>query len=122
VIAARFASGGFGHSLERHLERAAAGRPAALISAFTVPGAVGRSRAVEIISNAFLPVVAANGKTAAAEAAFRALPLPARYGAVRHIRSALAGEIALNARRQQGMLYLLKQYCTQGGCGRCPLS
>ena len=27
-----------------------------------------------------------------------------------------------SARRQQGMLYLLKQYCTQGGCGRCPLS
>jgi hypothetical protein len=30
--------------------------------------------------------------------------------------------MAIDFRRQQGMLYLLKQYCTQGGCGRCPLS
>jgi len=30
--------------------------------------------------------------------------------------------VPINFRRQQGMLYLLNQYCTQGGCGRCPLS
>ncbi len=43
------------------------------------------------------------------------------YGAVRHLHRALA-PVRPSARRQQGMLYLLKQYCTQGGCGRCPLS
>jgi hypothetical protein len=122
ALAARFAGRGLWPALSPSLAEAAAGRPRRLIAGFTVPGAVGRARAVEIVANAVLPAAAAAGGVVAAESAYRALPLPARYGAVRHIGRALSGRVRLDARRQQGMLYLLKQYCTQGGCGRCPLS
>jgi hypothetical protein len=122
ALAARFASPGIVAGLELLVEGAAGGAPAPLVRALVVPGIAGRSRAIEILTNAVLPVFWAAGSEALAEAAFRSLPIPVRYGAVKHIHSALAGDVPLNARRQQGMLYLLKQYCTQGGCGRCPLS
>jgi hypothetical protein len=136
--------------------------PRALVAALTVPGLVGRSRAIELLANAVLPLLAAAGpkeRVRRAEAAYRQLPLPARYGAVRHLHDAVGGGgteksavenreaakppavvrnpvsdyrtrgeppagpgVRVDFRRQQGMLYLLKQYCTQGGCGRCPLS
>ena len=138
---------------------------ASLVSALTVPGLVGRGRAVEIIANAVLPWLAALGpeqRVRRVEAIFACLPLPARYGAVRHLHEAVGAApaaesgkpnlesrksttenqsrqlpfsrrelhgregqqaaVRINFRRQQGMLYLLNQYCTQGGCGRCPLS
>jgi hypothetical protein len=122
ALAARYARRGLWAGVAPQVPEAAAGRPAALIRAFSVPSAVGRARALEIVANAVLPVAAAAGEAEAAEAAYGALPLPARYGPVRHIRAALGGDVPLNTRRQQGMLYLLRQYCTQGGCGRCPLS
>jgi hypothetical protein len=121
VLAVRFARPGIAEYLVPHLSRAAAGRPGSLIRALSVEDAIGRARAIEILTNAALPTLAAAGSETA-EAAYRSLPLPARYGGVRHIHSALAGAVPLDARRQQGMLYLLKQYCTQGGCGKCPLS
>jgi hypothetical protein len=96
-----------------------------LLRLLTVPGAIGRSRAIEIAANVVLPLLAAmhGGRhEGAAERLYALLPLLARYGAVRHLHEAVGGGVRLNARRQQGMLYLLKQYCTQGGCGRCPLS
>ena len=96
-----------------------------MISMLTVPGLVGRSRAIEMIANAVLPCLAAIGPEARArraEAAYHRLPLPARYGGVRHLHEAVGDSVRVDFRRQQGMLYLLKQYCTQGGCGRCPLS
>jgi hypothetical protein len=133
-----------------------------LISALTVPGLIGRSRAIELLANAVLPLLAAAGpedRVRRAEAAFRRLPLPVRYGSVRHLHEAVGGDekrktknenrdpaeppsvirlpvsevrapgaaadgpgVRVDFRRQQGMLYLLKQYCTRGGCGRCPLS
>jgi hypothetical protein len=122
VLAARFTTRGILASLAPLIAEAAGGRASRLIDAVTVPGLVGRPRAVELLTNAVLPVIAAAGEDSLAEAAYGALPLPARYGAVKHIHAALGGEVPLNARRQQGMLYLLKQYCTQGGCGKCPLS
>jgi Protein of unknown function (DUF2851) len=139
----------------RRPERRAA---SSLIAALTVPGLIGRERAVEIVANAVLPWLAARGPEARArraEAIFAGLPLSARYGAVRHLHEAVGGmtscesgkskseseaagfrvssferrgrdrrqaAIPIDFRRQQGMLYLLNQYCTQGGCGRCPLS
>jgi len=121
ALAGRFTLRGIQAHLTPHLAAAAAGRPAALVRALTVEGAIGRARAVEILSNAVLPVTAADDPLAS-EAAYRHLQLPARYGPVRHLHTALAGAVPLNARRQQGMLYLLKRYCTQGGCGKCPLS
>ena len=141
------------------------GAIASLISALTVPGLVGRGRAVEIVANAVLPWLAALGpeqRVCRVEAIFACLPLSARYGAVRHLHEAVGAApaeesrkpnlesristtenqsqhlpfstrefrgreghqaaVPINFRRQQGMLYLLNQYCTQGGCGRCPLS
>jgi hypothetical protein len=127
---------------------------ASLIAALTVARLIGRSRAIEIVANAALPWLAALGPEARArraEAIFARLPLPARYGAVRHLHEAVgrASEktakrksqteigpsddrvstfglgdpaVPVDFRRQQGMLYLLREYCTQGGCGRCPLS
>ena len=88
-------------------------------------GFIGRSRALEMIANVVLPYFAAGGDGALAErakAVYARLPLPARYGAVRHLHEAVGGGVAITMRRQQGMLYLLRGYCSQGGCGRCPLS
>ncbi|MEX1194293.1 MAG: DUF2851 family protein [Dehalococcoidia bacterium] len=125
VLAARFAANGPARALLAFVtlppERAAV----ALIASLTVPRLIGRARAIELVANAFLPLAAAQAtelaEEAQAEAVYGALPLPARYGAVRHLHRAVT-PLRLNTRRQQGMLYLLKQYCTQGGCGRCPLS
>ena len=97
----------------------------AMLSLLTVPGCIGRSRAIEMLANAVLPCLAAvgpEGRARRAEALYSRLPLPARYGAVRHLHEAAGRAVRVDSRRQQGMLYLLNQYCTQGGCGRCPLS
>jgi len=105
-----------------HSER---GAVTAMIAMLSVPPYVGRSRAVELLANAVLPCLAAlgpEGRARRAEALYERLPLPARYGAVRHLHEAAGRAVRVDFRRQQGMLYLLKQYCTQGGCGRCPLS
>lgn len=97
-----------------------------LLRLLIVPGVIGRSRAIEIAANALLPLLDAleNGRSErTSERVYALLSLPARYGPVRHLHEAVeSAAIEVNARRQQGMLYLLKNYCTQGGCGRCPLS
>jgi len=113
--------------------------PAASLRAWTVgggddgsPALIGRSRAVELLVNAVLPFLAASGAGAdalqgRALALFHRLPAPGSYGATAHLERALAPEggrrLTGSARRQQGLLYLLRQYCRQGGCvGACPLS
>lgn len=59
-------------------------------------------------------------------AAYGALPAPATYGATRALAGALhdARERTLvrGAAAAQGALALTRDWCTQGGCGRCPLS
>lgn len=123
--AARFASHGLMESMAPLLDEPPEWALKAFMRLLTVPRLIGRSRALEILSNVVLPCLAALGpeeRTGRAESLQRRLPRPARYGAVRHLHEALGKEVRVNARRQQGMLYLLKQYCTQGGCGRCPLS
>jgi hypothetical protein len=83
-----------------------------------------------------VPLLAAAGpeeRARRAEAIYHGLPLPACYGAVRHLHEAVgaqnvnrksengSGDLAarseagvrINFRRQQGMLYLLKQYSTR---------
>jgi hypothetical protein len=123
VLAERFAGPGLAASLIGPLaepETAAA----EIVSALLVPRVVGRSRAVEIAANSVLPLASALCGDEGAhlvEGVFAQLPLPARYGNVRHLHEAAPG-LRLDARRQQGMLYLQNQYCTRGGCGRCPLS
>ncbi len=123
VLAARFAADGLWRSLRPLLETAAEGEARKrLAAALTVAGSIGRGRALEILTNVVLPCAAALGDAGDAQRVFGRLPLAARYGAVRHIVRALGEGFPLNARRQQGMLYLLKDYCTKGGCGRCALS
>ena len=119
VLASRFGARGPWETLRPLVEAGDAGR---LVAALTAPPGIGRGRALEMAANAVLPCAAAQGLGAASEALYRRLRLPARYGAVKHIHTALGGDVPLDTRRQQGMLYLLRQYCTQGGCGRCPLS
>lgn len=123
VLAARFTGPGLAAALIGPLAapESAAG---VIVSALTAPALVGRARAIEIAANVVLPLAAALCDEPAAsviEGVYARLPLPARYGSVRHLREAAAG-VRIDARRQQGMLYLQRQYCTQGGCGRCPLS
>jgi hypothetical protein len=89
---------------------------------------IGRDRALEILVNAVLPAARASGDPQLARQAvdlYAKLPRPAAYGATRFLERALASDgirIAINARRAQGMLALHRDWCTQGGCGRCPLS
>jgi hypothetical protein len=89
---------------------------------------VGRSRALEILVNVVLPAAAASGDDGLAGRArslFARLPRPAAYGVTRFIENALASEgvrVPVNARRAQGLLSLHRDWCTQNGCGRCPLS
>ncbi len=124
ALAARFATTGFAAALAPLVEQAAEGGARALTAALTVPSLVGPARAQETLVNAVLPCLAARGDerlSRRAEAVYGRLPLPARYGAVRHLHHALEST-PVSARRQQGMLYLLRQHCSQGGCGKCPLS
>ncbi len=92
------------------------------------PAFVGRSRALEVIINVVLPAASASGDPALdarARALYARLPRPAVYGATKFIEAALASEgirVPVNARRAQGLLELQRNWCTQNGCGRCPLS
>ncbi len=106
--------------------------PRDLVASFTAGALIGRSRAIELLVNAVLPWTAAlaakQGRlelAAAARARYEELPRPARYGALAFLEANLRDgdkPLALNARRQQGLLELYKAECTQGGCGRCRLS
>ncbi|MEX1253777.1 MAG: DUF2851 family protein [Dehalococcoidia bacterium] len=128
------------------------GSPAALIAAWSAPASgywrrylapgrpamkppgalIGRSRAIELLTNAVLPWAAAlgglggyAGRAARARGLFARLPRPSRYGALSFLEANLRPgprPLPLDARRQQGLLALYKTECTQGGCGRCALS
>jgi hypothetical protein len=100
----------------------------ALIAAWSAPPHIGRSRAIELLTNAVLPWAAARAQglgrdedAAGARRAFAALPRPASYGSLAFLEENLRVG-PLNARRQQGLLALYKSECTTGGCGRCRLS
>ena len=93
---------------------------------------IGRARAIELLVNAVLPWAAAHAEAqgdsegaARARACFGRLPRPSPYGALKFLETNLRAEgrrLPLDARRNQGLLFLYKTECTQGGCGRCPLS
>lgn len=121
-LAARFASTGLAEGLMSLVGEAAGRGLRVLRGALTVRGLIGPSRAGEVLANVVLPYAAVAGDAAVARGLYRALPLPSRYGAVRHLHRAVGGRLRVGAREQQGMLYLLGRYCRQGGCGRCPLS
>lgn len=112
---------------------ASAAGPEGAIAAFVArpaddgPALIGRSRAIELLVNAALPFLAGAAEGLLAERAralYRALPRPARYGTLAFLEAQLRrpGGPPIAARRLQGMLALHREWCTAGGCGRCPLS
>jgi hypothetical protein len=123
-LAARHAESGLAQGLEPLLE----GDGAQAVISLTLRGwgrtLIGAGRATEILSNAVLPFFAAGMGRQRGQALelYGELPRPATYGLVRHLDEAVGGAVRVDARRQQGMLFLLRNYCSQGRCGSCPLS
>lgn len=93
---------------------------------------IGRSKALELALNAVLPSLLAESERdglplleMAVLRAFHALPSPPAYGRTAHLYRALRDantSLIQRADQSQGALHLYAGYCTQGGCGRCPLS
>ena len=125
ALAARFAGPGLAASLIGPLAEPETAAKA-LIEALTVPRLIGRARAIEIAGNAVLPLAAALcGEPAASRierASSRSCRCPLATGPYAISIEVTRPDVRSDMRRQQGMLYLLNQYCTQGGCGKCPLS
>ncbi|HEX5415688.1 MAG TPA: DUF2851 family protein, partial [Chloroflexota bacterium] len=104
----------FGHPLP--------GRPAALL---------GHDRASEAVVNVLLPFALARaaqrdepGLARAAWAAYRDFPRATAYEATRQLAADLGipPRHAATARRQQGLLHLVRNHCDQAGCLECPLT
>jgi Protein of unknown function (DUF2851) len=96
-----------------------------LLAAWTAPPQIGAARAQELVVNAVLPFAAARGMRQEALAALRALPAGTAYGKTAFLASNLRparGRVARNALQSQGLLGYVAEWCSQGGCGRCPLS
>jgi len=110
ALCVRFAANGPAQALLALVALPPRRAASALVRALSVAGLVGRARAVELAVNAVLPCAAARAVSAEEEShvgeVYGALPLPVRYGAVRHLHRALV-PVRPSARRQQGMLYLL---------------
>lgn len=123
-LAARYAEEGLLRGLLDALPEDGPGAVDALVVRRFGRALLGRGRAVELLTNAVLPALAARGGESRERAlrVYRSLGRPAAYGAVRHLDEAVGGAVAVDARRQQGMLFLLRNYCSRGRCGSCPLS
>jgi hypothetical protein len=96
-----------------------------LVAAWSAPPGIGPGRAQELLVNAVLPFAAARGLPRLALEALRRLPAPPAYGKTAFLESNLRpekGRIARNALQSQGLLDYVAQWCSQDGCGRCPLS
>jgi hypothetical protein len=102
-----------------------------LLRALSVTGLAGRDRALELAINAVLPWLLAAwpedlALAGSVRATFRALPAPTVYGATRPLTTALRDDrgrtLVRDAATAQGALLFTRRWCTQGGCGCCPLS
>ena len=88
---------------------------------------LGRDKAEELVLNVVLPF-AAMTPNLAEQASRLAAQLPALpvYGKTRQLEANLAksggGRRVQLALEQQGLLAMHTDWCSQGGCGRCPLS
>jgi hypothetical protein len=122
-----------GRDLQSHAlgSVAAAGKPGELIAAWQamVDGAslLGPDRAREIVLNVVLPFALLQPVLSERAMALAAsIPAAAVYGRTRFLEANLApadGKRAVRgALAQQGLLAMLGEWCSQGGCGRCPLS
>jgi hypothetical protein len=97
------------------------GSPAALL---------GRDRARDAVVNVVLPFALAVAATSddraladATWATYRGFPRPSSYQATESLATALGltSKTVGTARRQQGLLHLVRQHCEGAGCGGCPL-
>jgi hypothetical protein len=89
------------------------------------PALIGADRARELLVNAVLPLAAAEGLEVAALHLLESLPAAPSYGRTAFLESNLRpekGRIARSVLEQQGLLGLIGEWCSRGGCGRCPLS
>jgi hypothetical protein len=104
-----------------------------LLAAFLVAGGEGRpallgwERAQELVLNAVLPFVATRPRQRARCVELVAAMRPlAPYGKTAFLEANLrrrdGKRRVTSALEQQGLLGLLEDWCSQGGCGRCPLS
>jgi hypothetical protein len=108
-----------------------------LLAAWTVParrsgrgcaGALGTARATELLLNAVLPFAAAVRPDLLTHCLDLAAGLPALppYGKTAFLEANLAPapgrRPVQGALDQQGLLALHAEWCSRGGCGRCPLS
>jgi len=84
----------------------------------------GRQTALELAVNVFLPVGVAGGEWSEEDALRRwwELPAPPTYGLLRPLQRWLGLDAFPSAGALQGAFLLLREYCTRGQCGRCPLS
>ena len=110
---------------------AAADKAGALIASWqaAVDGVsvLGPDRARELVLNVVLPFALLQPVLAEQALALAgALPAAPAYGKTRFLEANLAPAEGKHAVRgalaQQGLLSMLGEWCSQGGCGRCPLS
>ncbi|HXY74221.1 MAG TPA: DUF2851 family protein, partial [Dehalococcoidales bacterium] len=82
---------------------------------------IGQTTARIMVINAVLPFFANFGEKA--EMLYRFYPLSEENTVERHMKRqlGLTRKEVNSSRRQQGLLHLYKNYCTQGICGNCPL-
>jgi hypothetical protein len=96
-----------------------------LVAAWSAPPQIGPGRARELLVNAVLPFAAAGGLPDRAAEALRRLPAAPSYGRTAFLEANVRpakGRVARNALQSQGLLGYVAEWCSQGGCGRCPLS
>jgi hypothetical protein len=95
-----------------------------------VPALLGESRAGVIVVNVLLPFAVAWGQVAShAGLEEKAMSIYHRYPPLavntleRHMRRQLGiSRVLVNsARRQQGLIYIYKTFCSQGKCPECPI-
>ena len=134
ALALLFARAG-GHLHQYAIESVAnATAPRQLLAAWTVagerdgPALLGSERAQELVVNAVLPWAAAlrPDLLPQAEALLAALKPAGAYGKTAFLEANLRRSDGRrrvgSAVEQQGLLALLGEWCSRGGCGRCPLS
>ena len=88
---------------------------------------IGPQQARELALNLALPFAAGDpslrSKAEALLAGMRAAPVYGKTAFLeRNLRAASSRRLVRRALEQQGLLAFLAQWCSQGGCGRCPLS
>jgi len=105
------------------VSRAKSGRD--LVDVWQTPPGIGPGRAQELLVNAVLPFVASQGYGEEALRLLQGLPAAPSYGKTAFLEANLRpekGRIVRNALQSQGLLGYVARWCSQGGCGKCPLS